>query len=242
MKKLLLFIYLTGILSFIGYSQINLTLSDSTGAVANKAEITFRGSPSKSDIESYIFVTNTSDNSINVLVKRVRISLIDSSDSFCWGLCYDSTTDVAHLHVAIPAHTKDTLSFSGHYNPHGLVGVSSVRYVFYDERNTADSVCFVALYNTYGVGIENQGPAKDLVRVYPNPADKMISIGYSIGAFSDASLVIRNLLGSAVRSISLQNSEGLVNVNTIELNDGIYFYSLMVNGETKITRKLIIKH
>ncbi|MCX6252028.1 MAG: T9SS type A sorting domain-containing protein [Bacteroidetes bacterium] len=242
MKKLLLLIYLTGIVSFIGYSQIYLSLSDSAGSVVNNAERTFHGTPASSDMSSYIFVSNGSDNAMNVKAKRVRISLIDSSDSFCWGLCYDSTTDESNLHVVIPPHTKDTLNFSGHYNPHGLVGVSSIRYVFFDEANLTDTVCFVALYNTFPAGIEEQGTGKNTLRVYPNPADKMVNIGYNIGTFSESSLVIRNLLGSTVKTIKLATGDGRVSCDTRELNDGIYFYTLIVNGETKISHKLIIKH
>jgi len=243
MKKLLLIMYLSGIVSVISYSQIYLSLCDSTGPVANNEMKTFRGAPTVGEIGSYIFVANSSDTALSVKVKRVEISVLDStSNYFCWGLCYGDTISESPIAVTIPPHDTNKVDFTAHYAPNGHIGISTIRYVFFDEDNRSDSVCFVVLYNTTPIGIEDQKPVKNLVRVYPNPAEKMANFEYSIGTYSESSLVIRNLLGSAVKTIKLTTGEGRFSLNTNELNDGIYFYSLIVNGETKISRKLIIKH
>jgi hypothetical protein len=242
MKKILLFFYLTSVASFIGYTQIHLSLTDSTGSVGNNTEKTFRTVGSGIDISSYMFVINNSDQAMNVMAKRVRISVLDSSDSFCWGLCYDSATDISHLHVVIPPHDTNFYDFSGHYKSYGLVGVTSIRYVFYDETNTNDSVCFIAHYNSFPEAVENQNRNANFIKVYPNPADKVANFSYSIGSFSQASLVIRNLLGTSVKTYALDKSEGNVSLRTSDIEDGIYFYSLIVNGETRSSHKLIIKH
>jgi len=56
------------------------------------------------------------------------------------------------------------------------------------------------------------------------------------------SVIIRNLLGSVVKKSTLTSEEGKLSIVTGDLPEGIYFYSLDVDGKTMTTRKLIINH
>lgn len=78
---------------------------------------------------------------------------------------------------------------------------------------------------------------------YPNPAGKRASIDYALhGETGNVKFVLLNLLGSKVKEIEITEKTGSVRLNTSGLTEGIYFYSFLINNESYVTRKLIIKH
>jgi hypothetical protein len=56
-----------------------------------------------------------------------------------------------------------------------------------------------------------------------------------------AKLVVHNLLGNVVGEYSLPILENFVRVKTDDLSAGIYFYTLYVDDESVMTRKLIVR-
>ncbi len=181
---------------------------------------------------------------MHVKVKKVERSLINGTlNYFCWGLCYATTVYVSPDPVNIPAGTTNNTDFSGHYSPLDSIGFSIIRYVFFDQNNPADTVCVNVQYDTRQLGIDNTLlKNKNSISAYPNPADNFTSFVYNLAQGTSASVLIRNILGSVVKEINLNNPEGKITINTNDLNDGIYFYSLIENGLSKSTRKLIVKH
>ena len=155
MKKTLLFIYLLGIAAFYGYSQ-SFTLSDSTGAVANNSTVVFNGLPTDDLVSSYVFVTNISSTAKDVRVKKVEIDLVEgSANTFCWGLCYSPNVYVSEDTQNIQPGGTNYSDFVGDYMPQSYPGVSTIRYVFFDDHNPSDTVCFNVEYRTYPLGIED---------------------------------------------------------------------------------------
>lgn len=74
----------------------------------------------------------------------------------------------------------------------------------------------------------------------PNPANNSSRITYSIPAnTSRAELIINNAEGQKVKQIQL-NKSGLVDINTSSLSSGTYFYSLIVDGRSVDTKKMVI--
>lgn len=244
MKKIILSLCLAYLTFFYGYSQMNLTLSDSLGALPNDTTIVRTGSDTLAEIDSYIFVKNNSANTIHVKVKKVELSLIHGTlNYFCWGLCYQNNVYVSRDSIDIRSGTTNKTDFSGHYSPLDSVGVSIIRYVFFDQNILADTVCVNVKYDTRLLGIDNTLPKNsNNISVYPNPADNFTSFVYKLEQGTSASVAIRNILGSIVKEINLNDPEGKITVNTSDLGDGIYFYSLIENGFSKSTRKLIVKH
>jgi hypothetical protein len=80
-----------------------------------------------------------------------------------------------------------------------------------------------------------------LSNAYPNPANYETSISYNIEQLADARIIIHNLLGSEVKNIELNDSEGIAKINVSDLREGVYFYSLMIDEKLFETRKLMIK-
>lgn len=243
MKKYLLLLCLTGIAALYTYSQ-SLQLADSTGPIANNTTIIKYGLPSADpnyEIVSHVFVKNTTSDSISVKVKKVEISALHGTlNVFCWGLCFSPEIFVSPDPIVIHAGKTDSTNFSGHYNPIGILGISTIRYVFFDENNPSDTVCVNVDFDTYPESI-NDLSNFTLSDAYPNPANNAVSFSCSASQNSDAKLIIRNILGSVVKEVGIGNS-GKISINTSELADGVYFYTFIVNGNSQVTKKLVIRH
>ena len=243
MKKLFLFIYLAVIAAYFGYSQISLSLSDSTGPLANNAFIYKSGTPTADEIVAYVFVKNNTSNTIPVMVKKVVIDTVSGSyNMFCWGLCFAPNVYISPTPINVNAGATDSTNFSGHYVPNTHKGISSLRYVFFDRTNPLDSVCVNIVYTAFPLGINPLAEKATISNAYPNPAKDITTIDYSGPASANGSLIIRNLLGIIVKETLLNANSGKVSVFTGDLPDGVYFYSLNVDGKTGITKKLIVRH
>ena len=70
---------------------------------------------------------------------------------------------------------------------------------------------------------------------YPNPfPDK-----FFIETVPADRIIICNILGEKIKSLSLKNGQTKIEVDAAELNPGIYFYSIMKEGVIIETRKLV---
>jgi len=237
MKKLVLLTYLLSLVVFFGYSQ-SLSLDHDGSPVPNDGSVVFTGEPSTPVIESHIGVTNNGSTTISVSCKKVEISLVAGSENtFCWDNCYPPNVYVSGPIDITPGETSTV--FVGEYQPLSYAGQSVIRYVFYDINNTNDSVSFKSLYNAYPLGIESRTNLATLSSVYPNPASTQASFNYSVESDAYARLLVRNVLGSTVKEVQLTGS-GVARISTLDLSEGIYFYSLIVNGQTQTTRKLVV--
>lgn len=79
--------------------------------------------------------------------------------------------------------------------------------------------------------------------VYPNPASAYASIDYTLAAnVTSAKIILCNVLGNVVGEYTLIRDARRLNISTLELTSGVYFYALYVDGKNLVTRKLIIKH
>jgi hypothetical protein len=241
MKKSLLFLCLTFMAALMAYSQ-SLQLSDSAGPIANNATRIKYGLPAAEEIVSFVFVKNTKSDSISVKVKKVELfAQQGTSNVFCWGLCFDPSIFVSPDPIWIHAGVTDSTNFSGHYIPNGMIGTSTIRYVFFDANNPSDTVCVNIEFSTYPQGIHDLYDVT-LSNAYPNPANNSVSFSYSLLQTLNAKLIIRNVLGAVVKEVDIANNSGKLSINTSDFADGVYFYTFQVNGKSHVTKKLVIRH
>ena len=77
--------------------------------------------------------------------------------------------------------------------------------------------------------------------VYPNPANEHAYVDYKI--LNDrikARILIHNILGTLISEYNLPIIENKIKIRTEELSSGIYFYTLSVDDEGVLTRKLVV--
>ncbi|MGN6567276.1 MAG: T9SS type A sorting domain-containing protein [Flavipsychrobacter sp.] len=80
------------------------------------------------------------------------------------------------------------------------------------------------------------------VSVYPNPANDQVAISYRLSQQSDVTVTLSNTLGQVVASQNMNNGKlGTAIMNTSNLANGVYFYTVIANGE-RSTGRVAITH
>lgn len=246
MKKLSLLAALI-LLAGIGFAQ-SFVLSNSHGEIPANSAFVQVGTPDSVELVTYLNVKNVSGVTKDVLCKKVEIKMLDSTEvSMCWaGGCYGTGTFVSPNAASMAAGSMNT-EFSGHYTQsaftHFQSGESIIRWVFFDRANPNDSASVTVKYTTYPAAIaENSMQQASLSALYPNPAPVTATCSYTIPGGAFGQIVVRDMLGSVVRSIDLSSGSGKATVNTVSLADGIYFCSLLVDGKVSQTKKMVVRH
>jgi hypothetical protein len=242
MKKLLFTLIALFTISFISNAQ-DLTLS--WDGVELGESVLIVGSPDDSEIVFHAVVTNNSSDAINVMVVRKQLELLDGAMSqFCWGLCYPPSTDTSGQYILLKSgESSEIEAFSGHYIPMGVAGVSSVEYTFYNMDKPEVSVKVVANYKGSPAGIAEEAMVGGSVsEIYPNPASNFVSLDYELTSdVKQANVKVFNLLGAEVKTANLESNGNKLRMDITDLESGIYFYSVIVNGDVYKTKKLVVQ-
>ena len=120
------------------------------------------------------------------------------------------------------------------------VGTSIIRYTFFLENDTTDSVAVNVRY-TASLSSINES-MEYTYNAYPNPANSIIDIQYSFQGAKEAKLIITNLLGSEIYNANIDIENKNIKVNVSDFNSGVYFYTFIVDGKRHSTKKLIVQH
>ena len=138
------------------------------------------------------------------------------------------------------------------YYNHAMLIPSSVRYnvspngwngkyipgVAYTAGFYHTDVFFRLTYDDY-TGIADQ-EEQNVLSVYPNPASTEISVEYRVADANRAVLEFSSMLGNVVKSEVLDARLNKSVVNISDLDNGVYFYSLKVDGKIVGTSRLVI--
>jgi len=112
-------------------------------------------------------------------------------------------------------------------------------------------ICDTAVFSNYviqigHVGIDNYELTNNSLRLkkaFPNPSNQSTNIQYETIKSENVSFEITNLLGKLILNKNVSSKTGLnsILVNTSDLSNGIYLYSIS-NGKTRSTKRLIVNH
>lgn len=83
-----------------------------------------------------------------------------------------------------------------------------------------------------------------LFAAFPNPSASLVTVPFNLIEKGSVQILITDLMGKEVMSISKNNlPQGLYHemIDASNLNNGIYFYSMFLNGQKIATRKLMIQ-
>lgn len=184
---------------------------------------------------------NLTSNGLNVIVEKEAVEdLAGTSNSYCWGGCFDNTVFVSDP-VAIPANSVTdgvALSFHVTYRD-GIFGKVHMRYYAYDESDYDHRISINVIFNKLDVGVNET--AVRFGQAYPNPASSVVSFDYNINAGDKASIAVYNLLGQEVMKQPVNSLQGRLSISVADLNEGIYFCNLFVNGYAVKTEKFVVK-
>lgn len=187
---------------------------------------------------------NTSDKPITLVIRKVNSQLGGTQKNyFCLdNNCLDQRVEDYIIKIE-PGQVLNNLQITLET---GLVsGESMLSYLAYNKSNPSNSIEF-NLNFTVEERPEKQNIYSSrfltLHDVYPNPVVDHAVVDYRI--LNDqikAKIVIHNLLGNVVGEYALPSMENYVRFRTEDLSAGIYFYTLYVDNEGVMTRKLIVR-
>ncbi|MBO4581261.1 MAG: T9SS type A sorting domain-containing protein [Bacteroidales bacterium] len=229
MRKISLFIALLLINSVLSAQSVKLYFSENyvKAGEVNADTITIDYTTYGIDHSYWLYVENTTEESIDVIVTKTILDTVPGSNVyFCWGECVSSS-----VYVSDPREmsANESLDFQAEYLLNSGRGTSYVRYTFSNANDADDAVSIVLAYRTT-VGIA-ESQMKN-ISVYPNPVMNKLYIG-GLTAQSKASLY--DILGNCIIAETTDN-----NIDMSALPAGIYMLRI-AEGNKIITRKVIKK-
>jgi hypothetical protein len=128
----------------------------------------------------------------------------------------------------------------------GLVeGFSEVKYIVYNKSNPAEASQIELNFIVEGKPEKSNIYSSRFITihdVYPNPVIDHANIDYQLHDNQvKTKIVIHNILGNALSEYELSFAETKVKILADQLSSGIYFYTLYIENEGVMTRKLIVK-
>ncbi len=213
--------------------------------ITTNEEIVVTGSMGE-DIRQSIKIKNISDRTIYVFVDRIeKVVGSTQSTNFCWGdECYDAEVERLPLSRRIdPGETSD--AFISVLKSGLVEGYSTVKYDIYTRSDRESIISHEVTYSVEGEHNSQVLYSSDALifnEVFPNPVREFAIINYKVtDPDTDAKVLLHNVLGRIVGTYELPVLEQVLKIDTKEFNPGVYFYTLFVDGDGILTKKLIIR-
>jgi hypothetical protein len=227
---------------------LSLLISLSLGISAQSFELsgvteTFRGTIGET-IKAPLRLKNTSEKPITLIIRKLSQQIGSTQKNF---FCIDNNCLEEKIDDYIvrlePGQTISNVQIG---LEGGLVpGVSNVRYLIINRSNPTHSMEFDLNFAVEERPEKNNiyhSKAITVKDVYPNPAVDHAFVDYHL--YNDrtkAKIRVHNILGNVIGEYELSAFETLIRIKTEDLTAGIYFYTLYVDNESVLTRKLIVK-
>lgn len=178
MKHFILFLFF--LLSSVSANSQSYTLTWQGEEL--EEEITVYGQVFDDELLFYANLTNNSDDTDTIKVKRVFVDFEPGATHLlCWQNCYPANYDsvfVSPLHVILEAgETCADLTFSGHYRPNGILGTSTVLYTFFDTNDKEENISVLVHYSTATTSTLDEDLHTNLqLNLYPNPSKNVVFV------------------------------------------------------------------
>lgn len=92
------------------------------------------------------------------------------------------------------------------------------------------------------IGIDEVSGKALEAKVYPNPADKLMTIRYKSAGVGSASLMVTDVTGRIVLDgKAMAGEDGQMHVETATMTEGVYFYILQTE-DSRAAGKFVVKH
>lgn len=190
----------------------------------------------------YIHFKNITTDTLYVRVYRQDIYMNPTASLY---MCFDDNclTDTIPTKIVMLVPNVEYTGFDLMYT-YTSDATSTARINLVDTVNLQPIQSFIVQYRNPLVSLPTLVKSNVLsVEVYPNPASQSATVNYSLPSnYRQATLVLRNMIGEELKTIRLNSSKGKQTISTYDLPNGVYFYSIIGDGKTIATKKLIVKH
>ena len=194
------------------------------------------------ELIQHMQIRNNSSNPMMILIEKEVVEDMEGvMNTFCWGEnCYGPNVVISPTGCELAPGAVNTQELSFHAIFGELFGVVVMKYYAYEESNPNDRISIIVRFHKSGEGVHETANMR-FGQAYPNPASSVVNFDYSLSATDKASISVYNLLGQEVMSQSVNSLQGRLSISVADLNDGIYFCNLFVNGCAVKTEKFIVK-
>ncbi|MBO7459588.1 MAG: T9SS type A sorting domain-containing protein [Bacteroidales bacterium] len=246
MKKL--FFTLALILSVMSLSaqKFTITEKESGNVVENGATYYVYGSGYYGEgSELLIEFDFTSNTAISVIGRKTPTNIIEGTYTYiCFGSCLAPTTGVQETTPNM-LEADSTMTLSGHYMADDYMAVlGQEQYLtleVWDEETPEETFIINVIFKYSLDGVEDNNAVTEFSNAYPMPAIDVVNFDYNFASSENAEVAIYNMMGQEVLRNSISSMSGKLSINVSDLSDGVYFYSLIVNGVVEKSNKLIIR-
>ncbi|MFO7977279.1 MAG: T9SS type A sorting domain-containing protein [Bacteroidales bacterium] len=243
MKKHLL-IFLLFLFPVFQSAGQQLLLLDSQNRDISNDTLIISGSPQDELLKATLFLHNGASQQTQVWIRIIDEDLLPGAEiSFCRNTrCYTHQ----ELTLAQPLETLAGKKLSredlyGNYYPGGQTGTSTVTYEFFSDNGAFDPVRVVVRYAAEGHAPGISQRLFSISSPSPNPAAIYTHFSYSIPLeINQAFLIVRDLTGTVVLEEPVDVNDTRARLNVSDLSNGIFLYSLVLDGQPVVTRKLIV--
>lgn len=195
-------------------------------------------------IQAPVKIRNTFDKPITLVIRRIETQIGSTQKNFFCpdNNCLDQRTDIYTVRLE-PGEILERFAIGLEA---GLTeGFSSVKYQVFNKANPSEITQLDINFVVEGKQEKGHIYSSSLITIhdlYPNPVVTSARIDYDIHQeHVKAKIIIHNILGSPLSAYDLLPSQNSVKIEAEQLNTGIYFYTLYVNNESVLTRKLMVK-
>ena len=244
MKKLFLTISL--MLSVLVLSAQSFTVTKDGAAVTSDDTFYVMGDGEATYGELNIEFNVTALDNVRLVGEKENITFVpNTTNYFCWGQCLSSTVYVSDPVIMEPGQSE---VFSMHYQYDNdieevLDQAQTMKYYLYPANNPDDKFIINVVFMFTYDNVEDISGVEEFSNAYPVPASSFVNFDYSFNSnVSSAMVAIYNMMGQEVLRSEISSMSGKLSLNVSDLNDGIYFYSLIVNGKTEKSNKLVVRH
>ena len=78
------------------------------------------------------------------------------------------------------------------------------------------------------------------IAVFPNPTNGSLSVAYNLVEFNKIALEIFDAQGKKMSSYNLNPEDKIINIENLDLGNGVYFYTIKGDEKTLMTKKLVV--
>lgn len=247
MKKLLL--TLTMILSVMALSAQVFTVTEAeTGNVVQNGASYFIYGEGNEWGEINMEFTITANDTTSIVGEKVEMNVVENTSNwFCWGVCLPSTEFVSRPNE-LYADASDVFSvhymFEDGYTMFDVAGYEQVMQYYLYTTDDPDNKFVINVTFKYSLDdVEDINAVEEFSGAYPVPASDVVNFDYSFNSGVNSAMVaVYNMMGQEVLRSDVSGMSGKLSLNVSDLADGVYFYSLIVNGKTEKSSKLVVRH
>lgn len=193
----------------------------------------------------FIHFTNITNQPISVKVYKEIINLATDGELL---MCFDENClldSISPNPITLEPNVEYTgfdLLYTYANNNETLARINLI-----DPTTMQTIQSFYVLYADLNSSLEKpikQSITSTNIEAYPNPANNNATIAYSLPTnYKSGKIVVRNMIGATIKTISINGgSTGKQSIPTVELTNGVYFYSIIGDGKALSTKKLVVKH